>query len=77
MIVTFLTKPGLGAQSLHGLLFCLKTLLSINCLKSLVELIVTFFFLFNKGTHNWDAHARYTIANFDFSTLFSDKRYFC
>ena len=52
MIVTFLTKPGLGAQSLHGLLFCLKTLLSLNCLKSLVELIVTFFFLVNKGTHN-------------------------
>ena len=44
MIVTFLTKPGLGAQSLHGLLFYLKTPLSINCLKSLVELIITFFF---------------------------------
>ena len=77
MIVTFLTKPGLGAQTLHGFLFCLKTPFSINCLKSLVDLIIICFFLINKGTHNWDAHTRYTIANFDFSTLFSDKRYFC
>ena len=77
MIVTFLTKPGSGAQTLHGLLFCLKTPLSINCLKNVVDLIIVCFFLINMGTHNWDTHTPYTILNIDFSTLFSDKRYFC
>ena len=52
MIVTFLTEPGSGAQTLHGLLFCLKTPLSINCLKNLVDLVIVCFFLINMGTHN-------------------------
>ena len=43
MIVTFLTEPGSGAQTLHGLLFCLKTPLLINCLKNLVDLVIVSF----------------------------------
>ena len=51
MTVTFSIKPGFGAQTLHGLLFCLKTALSINCLKNL-DLMIICFFLINMRTHN-------------------------